>query len=70
VTDKIRSLCGPLIMGRREKAEIEVTDWDLEHFGDLVLRRTNSEKGSTRKHTGNWVTSWTNVFWRNSGISR
>jgi hypothetical protein len=57
-------------MGRREKAEIEVTDWDLEDFGDLVLRRTNSEKGSTRKHTGNRVTRWTNVFWRNSGISR
>jgi hypothetical protein len=24
-----------------------------------------SEKGSTRKYTGNWVTRWINLFWGN-----
>jgi hypothetical protein len=30
----------------------------------------SSEKGSTRKHTEKWVTSWRVLFWGNFGNSR
>jgi hypothetical protein len=43
-----------------------------ELVGDLGLEflKGGSEKGSTRKHTGNRVTSWISLFWRNLEVSR
>jgi hypothetical protein len=30
--------------------------WEIEFWGN------GSKKGSSRKHTGNWVTSWMKLF--------
>jgi hypothetical protein len=70
VTIKIRSARGPLIMGRRGRAEIEGIEGWLGSF----LRIGNfwgwSEKGSSREYTENWVARWTFLFWRNFGFLR
>jgi hypothetical protein len=41
-------------------------DWNFW----LGFLRVGSEKGSTRKHTENWVTSWGFLFWGNLTSSR
>jgi hypothetical protein len=38
-------------------------------FGIWLFGGT-SEKGSTRKHTENWVTRWREMFWGNLEVSR
>jgi hypothetical protein len=70
VTSKIRSVYGPLIMGRRERAEIGSTGGDLEKVLGNWIFGGWSEKGSTRKHTGNRVTRWIFMFWRKLAILR
>jgi hypothetical protein len=42
----------------------------LEGFVRLEFWRTSSEKGNTRKRTGNRVTSWSLLFWGNLGNLR
>jgi hypothetical protein len=70
VAVKIRSVCGPLRMGRREMAKIRSIGWDLERFLVNWVFGGISEKGSRRKHTGNRVTSWSLLYWGNSGVLR
>jgi hypothetical protein len=70
VTNKIRSVRSPLIMGRREIADFEGFEWKLDWgFGNSIFG-PSSEKGSSRKYTKNWVTSWGFLFWGNFGILR
>jgi hypothetical protein len=40
----------------------------LKHFLGIVVLGESSKKGSTRKYTENWVTSWRTLFWGNSGF--
>jgi hypothetical protein len=70
VRNKIRSARSPLIIGT-------VRNWGTMGFLaglELNLRSdflgAGSEKGSTRKSTGNWVASWRNCFRGNLGLSR
>jgi hypothetical protein len=53
---KIRSAGCPLIMGPRELAKIGGIGAGLGTFKIWVFEKRGSEKGSTRKHTGNRVT--------------
>jgi hypothetical protein len=70
VTDKIRSACGPLIMGLREVGELWADLPGLKRFLGIEFSKGGSEKGSSRKHTGNRVTRWRIKFWRNLAFSR
>jgi hypothetical protein len=42
----------------------------LKEFEGLVFLGESSEKGSTRKYTGNWVTRWKELFWGNFKVLR
>jgi hypothetical protein len=70
VTNKIRSACGPLIGDCEEWLNWGPTGRKLKHFENLRFGGTNSEKGYTRKHTGNRVTRWSFMFWGNLEILR
>jgi hypothetical protein len=62
---KIRSGRSPLIMGRRDGAENRVKWTELNWFLGFENLGASSEKGCSRKHTENWVTSWRILFGRN-----
>jgi hypothetical protein len=70
VTDKIRSLRSPLIMGRRERAKNWVKWRNLKRILGNWIFGGISEKGSTRKRTENRVTRWSLMFWGNSAVLR
>jgi hypothetical protein len=70
VRNKIRSGRSPLIMGRREWAEIEGIEWELGRFLGFGVLGWTSEKGSSRKHTENWVTSCIKMYWGNLWVLR
>jgi hypothetical protein len=55
-------------MGRRERAKLWLIGWDLERFEGIWVLEEFLEKGCTRKCTGNRVTRWRYLFWRNSRI--
>jgi hypothetical protein len=52
-------------MGRRDELGNWSIERNLESFWEIGNFGGWSEKGSTRKRTENWVTSWTFLFWRN-----
>jgi hypothetical protein len=45
-------------MGRREEAKKWGIEWELKRIEVWNFLGSTSEKGSTRKDTGNRVTSW------------
>jgi hypothetical protein len=57
-------------MGRREMAEMAVNWIRIGKFVRLEFWLASSEKGNTRKHTENRVTSWRKMFRGNFGVLR
>jgi hypothetical protein len=44
--------------------------WGGEDFWGIVFLGECSEKGSSRKYTGNWVARWRKVYWGNLTVLR
>jgi hypothetical protein len=65
VTYKIRSAGGPLINGTVRLGKFEAKWPGLDWVFVIWVFGPSSEKGNTRKDTGNWVASWRKMFWRN-----
>jgi hypothetical protein len=70
VTNKIRSVYGPLIKDGENGLVFGAIEGNLNQFWGFVFLEGSSEKGSTRKSTGNRVTRWRIMFWGNLGVSR
>jgi hypothetical protein len=62
MTSKIRSLRGPLIKDYEKSWNWGVLVGNWIEFWELEFLSGTSEKGSTRKHTENWVTRWAKLF--------
>jgi hypothetical protein len=70
LTNKIRSGCGPLIGDGEKRLRMGSTEGELERFLVEDFEGANSEKGCSRKTTGNRVTRWSSLFWGNFTILR
>jgi hypothetical protein len=70
VTSKIRSACGPLIKDHENGLVFGSIEGNLNQFWGFGILGGSSEKGSTRKSTGNRVTRWIIMFWGNLENSR
>jgi hypothetical protein len=68
MTRKIRSERSPLIKDYEIRLKLRSVKWELETFEVWNFLGSNSEKGCTRKDTGNRVARWGFLFWGNVGI--